>query len=64
MSENEVMTSEEVAAYLRLPESTVRQKVREGLIPGVKIGKYWRFHRSAIENWLAGTFAVEYGKRK
>ena len=54
MPEDEVLTAKELAQYLKLPESTVRQLVREGRIPGVKVGRSWRFHKAAIDTWLAG----------
>ena len=54
MPEGEVLTTEELAQYLKLPESTVRQLVREGRIPGIKVGRSWRFHKAAIDAWLAG----------
>ena len=48
----DVMTLNEVAAYLRIPRSTVYKLVREGRIPGQKIGRQWRFRRAVVENWL------------
>ncbi len=48
----DVMTLNEVADYLRIPRSTVYKLVREGRIPGQKVGRQWRFHRSIVEQWL------------
>jgi excisionase family DNA binding protein len=48
----DVMTLNEVAEYLRIPRSTVYKLVREGRIPGQKIGRQWRFRRAVVENWL------------
>lgn len=48
----DVMTLNEVAEYLRIPRSTVYKLVREGRIPGQKIGRQWRFRRKVVENWL------------
>ena len=50
----DVMTLEEVAAFLRLPESTVRQYAARLAIPGRQIGDEWRFSRTALELWLRG----------
>lgn len=50
-----VMTVEDIAAYLRIPKSSVYKLARAGQIPGLKVGRHWRFHRETIENWLAGT---------
>lgn len=49
-----VMTVADVAAFLRLSESTVYRLAQEGKLPGRKIGGTWRFLRSALEQWLAG----------
>jgi len=29
--------------------STIYKLVAEGKVPGVKIGRHWRFHRKALE---------------
>jgi excisionase family DNA binding protein len=41
-------TVKEVARYLQLKPETVRALARRGELPAVKIGKVWRFDRSAI----------------
>ncbi len=48
----DVMTLNEVAEYLRIPRSTVYKLVREGRIPGQKVGRQWRFRRAVVEQWL------------
>jgi PTS system nitrogen regulatory IIA component len=49
---NEIMTIEEVAAYLRVSERTVYDWVSKGELPGGKLGTSWRFRRSDIEQWI------------
>ena len=49
---NEVMTVDDVAAFLRLPKTTVWKLLREKKLPGRKIGKHYRVLRSDIEAWL------------
>ncbi|HSQ16609.1 MAG TPA: helix-turn-helix domain-containing protein [Anaerolineales bacterium] len=39
----------EVAGYLKLQPETVRGMARRGDLPGIKIGKVWRFRKSAIK---------------
>lgn len=39
----DVLTIEELAAYLKIPKSTLYKLVREGRIPSQKIGRHWRF---------------------
>ena len=49
---HEIMTIEEVAAYLRVPEKTVYDWAQKGTIPGGKIGTTWRFKSADIQKWV------------
>ncbi len=57
----EVLTIDELAAYLKVPKSTLYKLVREGKIPSQKIGRHWRFLKGAIDHWLEETRANEPG---
>ncbi len=48
----DILTIEELSAYLKIPESTLYKIVREGKIPSQKVGRHWRFRKEAIDNWL------------
>lgn len=50
--ENEILTLEEVAAYLRLKPQTIYKWAQEKRIPAAKLGKEWRFRRSVIDRWV------------
>jgi len=50
--DNEILTIEEVASYLRLKPQTIYKWAQEKRIPAAKLGKEWRFRRSAIDRWL------------
>ncbi len=50
----EIMTVKEVAGFLRLKEATVCRLASEGKLPGVKVGKSWRFDRAALERLVTG----------
>jgi excisionase family DNA binding protein len=50
----EVLTLEEAAGYLRLPEEAMEREVSQGKIPGRLIDRTWRFHKSALDDWLHG----------
>ena len=50
--QTEVLTIEEVANYLRLPEEVVLQEATQGHLPGRKIADTWRFLKDAIDDWL------------
>lgn len=45
-------TAEEVAAYLRLPQSTVYKLAQDKVLPGFKVGKHWRFRRETVLAWI------------
>ncbi len=49
---DDVMTIDELAAYLKLSKSSLYQFARAGKVPGVKIGEQWRFQKSAIDEWM------------
>ena len=53
MPEEHLLTTEDVAAWLKLSRVTVWRKVREGEIPALKPGKNYRFRRQDIEAYLA-----------
>jgi excisionase family DNA binding protein len=48
-----ILTAREVAAYLRLTETTVCKLAASGDLPGFKIGKSWRFERGEILGRIA-----------
>jgi excisionase family DNA binding protein len=48
----QVLTIDEVAAYLRLPKETVERQAVQGQIPGRCIEMTWRFLKAAIDEWL------------
>ena len=52
----ELMTVEDVAAYLRVAERTIYDWAQKGDIPCGKLGASWRFRRSDIDNWLETKF--------
>jgi excisionase family DNA binding protein len=47
-----IMTSSEVAGYLRLPIRTVYKLSHEGKLPATKIGKHWRFRKDKLDQWF------------
>jgi excisionase family DNA binding protein len=49
----EIMTTKEVAQYLRLHQITICKLSKEGRIPSIKIGRVWRFDREVIDKWIA-----------
>ena len=54
--EDSLLTVREVAQILRVPPSWVYEHIRERCrdrIPGIRIGKYWRFVEKDVLAWLA-----------
>ena len=49
----EIMTTQEVAKYLKLHEVTIGKLAKEGEIPGVRIGRVWRFDKETIDKWIS-----------
>jgi excisionase family DNA binding protein len=49
---NEIMTLEEVAAYLKLRPQTIYTWAQTKRIPAAKLGKEWRFKKSLIDEWF------------
>ncbi|MFH1093446.1 MAG: PTS sugar transporter subunit IIA [Candidatus Omnitrophota bacterium] len=52
MSAQTIMTTKELAEYLKLNEKTIIKMAQHKDIPGVKVGNQWRFHRSVIDAYL------------
>jgi excisionase family DNA binding protein len=52
MSPDEVMTITELSRYLKISRSTLYKLAQEGQLPCQKIGRHWRFHKGAIDEWL------------
>lgn len=50
--EDDILTIEEVAKYLRVSERTVYDWAQKGEIPSGKIGTVWRFKKVEIEKWV------------
>lgn len=49
---SDVMTIGELAGYLRVSKSTLYKLAKEGKLPGHKVGRHWRFHKAAVDEWL------------
>jgi excisionase family DNA binding protein len=51
--EDEILTLDEVAAYLKAGKRTVYRLAQKGEIPSFKLGGTWRFRRSDLDRWIA-----------
>ena len=50
--EDEILTLDEVAAYLKAGKRTVYRLAQKGEIPAFKLGGTWRFRRSELDRWI------------
>jgi excisionase family DNA binding protein len=49
MSSDRLMTTSEVAQWLRLGTNTVSNRAKTGRWPAIRVGREWRFDREALE---------------
>jgi len=47
-----VLTITELSKYLKISRSTLYKLAQEGKLPAQKVGRHWRFHREAVDEWL------------
>jgi excisionase family DNA binding protein len=55
----EVLTLDEAARYLRTTRKTLAKLLREGRIPGRRVGRSYRFLRVELAGYLAGREEAE-----
>jgi excisionase family DNA binding protein len=60
----DIMTTKELAGYLRLHEITICKYAGEGVIPAVRIGRVWRFDKAEIDKWLTASGTKPAGEEK
>jgi excisionase family DNA binding protein len=48
-----LLTAAEVAEMLSVPVSWVREHTRSGKIPHLELGRYRRYRRAAVLDWLS-----------
>jgi len=51
-SDGEILTLDEVAAFLKAGKRTVYRLAQNGEIPAFKLGGTWRFRRSELDGWI------------
>jgi excisionase family DNA binding protein len=49
-----LLTADEVAAFMRVTRAWVYAETRRNALPHLRLGRYVRYRRSAIEEWMAG----------
>jgi len=57
-----IYTAIEAHRYLRTSKSNIYEYAQKGILPGRKVGKQWRFHKKALDDWLmrkSSNFRIE-----
>ncbi len=49
-----ILTVAEVSKILRIGEKTVRDLLRDGTLPGIKVGKAWRIPEEDFKKYIRG----------
>jgi excisionase family DNA binding protein len=62
MSASQLLTADQLADRWQVPRSHVYRLTREGVIPAVKLGRYYRYRLDAIERWEVGEVATATGE--
>jgi excisionase family DNA binding protein len=52
IEDDEILTVGQISKLLKLHQRTIYKLVRNGMIPGRRVGKKWRFLRSEIMKFL------------
>ena len=53
----DILTLDEVAAFLKAGKRTVYRLAQKGGIPAFKLGGTWRFRRAELDQWIAAQIA-------
>jgi excisionase family DNA binding protein len=53
-SDHEILNLQEAADFLGVSSKTFQKVLREGDVPGRKVGREWKFSRAALANWVGG----------
>ena len=47
-----LIDAEQAAKLLGIHPKTLQKMAREGRVPRIRVGKFWRFRRSELDSWL------------
>jgi excisionase family DNA binding protein len=50
--QEDLLTTEQVARYLKVDKFTIYRLVAQRKLPAFKVGNQWRFKREMIDAWL------------
>lgn len=58
--DNDVLNLEQAMEFFGVSERTMIKLLREEQIPARKIGREWRFHKTALLDWLGKGNSIDY----
>jgi len=58
MMQDALLTTEQVANYLKIDKFTVYRLVAQKKLPAFKVGNQWRFKRTLLEAWLRMNMSI------
>jgi putative molybdopterin biosynthesis protein len=56
---SEIMTVPEVASYLKVKSVTIYKLAKQGKMPVFKVGRYLRFEKDLIDQWIKEKIKTE-----
>ncbi len=62
MNDAQLLTAEQLAERWQVPKSHVYRLTRQGAIPAVELGRYYRYRLDAIERFETGEGASVAGR--
>jgi excisionase family DNA binding protein len=60
----QLLTADQLAERWQVPKSHVYRLTREGQVPAVKLGRYYRYRLDAIERFELGGAEADAGPRR
>jgi excisionase family DNA binding protein len=54
MEQQEILTIEEAADYLKIGKRSIYKLAKDGMIPGKKVLNKWRFEKDSLRVWVSG----------
>ena len=59
-----LLTTEQVAQYLKVDKFTIYRLVAQKKIPAFRVGNQWRFKKAMIEAWLTKNSNLQTASQK
>lgn len=50
---------EDIADYIGVNKDTIRNWIKKGSIPAHRIGRFWKFKKTEVDEWVASGKSAE-----